>query len=174
MLAEFLPPKQEFVLAVRITPLQYKLYRYYLDHITGKNLSAPFCRVSAWNVSPDGCFCCLPAVSSMAANVQVRTSANLFKDFQVLSQIWNHPWCLQLNWEKKVSENTFWFRFFVVVCLFFASKCCGFNWTMIAGKIKEVWGHRSCSSSEVRATVIPLLLSSAFLCFSTIMTCLSS
>lgn len=41
MLAEFLPPKQEFVLAVRITPLQYNLYRYYLDHITGnKSVSA--------------------------------------------------------------------------------------------------------------------------------------
>lgn len=34
-----LPPKHEYVLAVRISPLQYKLYRYYLDHITGKNLS---------------------------------------------------------------------------------------------------------------------------------------
>lgn len=111
MLAEFLPPKQEFVIAVRITPLQYKLYRYYLDHITGENLSARFCRVSAWSFCPDGCFSCLPAVSSMAANVRVRTSANLFKDFQVLSQIWNHPWCLQLNWEKKVWENPFWFYF---------------------------------------------------------------
>lgn len=47
VLAKFLPPKQEFVLAVRITPLQYKLYRYYLDHITGKNPSARFCTVSA-------------------------------------------------------------------------------------------------------------------------------
>lgn len=43
----------------------------------------------------------------MAAGGRVRTSANLFKDFQVLSRIWNHPWCLQLNWDKKVSENTF-------------------------------------------------------------------
>lgn len=46
VLAEFLPPKQEFVIAVRITPLQYKLYRYYLDHVTGDHLSARFCRVS--------------------------------------------------------------------------------------------------------------------------------
>lgn len=56
VLAEFLPPKQEFVVAVRITPLQYKLYRYYLDHITGEDLSARFHGDSAGNVDPDGCF----------------------------------------------------------------------------------------------------------------------
>eukprot|EP00066_Takifugu_rubripes_P020535 XP_011609801.1 PREDICTED: transcriptional regulator ATRX-like isoform X2 [Takifugu rubripes] len=75
VLAEFLPPKQEYVLAVRITPLQYKLYRHYLDHIT--------------------------TVGSMTANIRGRTGANLFKDFHALSHIWNHPWCLQLNWERK-------------------------------------------------------------------------
>lgn len=128
MLAEFLPPKQEFVLAVRITPLQYNLYRYYLDHITGnKSVSAFLQSFLAWNFCPDGCvFVCffLPAVSSMAAGGRVRTSANLFKDFQVLSRIWNHPWCLQLNWDKKVSENTFdsicWEGGGV-------SKCCNFS-----------------------------------------------
>lgn len=39
-LTQFLPPKHEYVLAVRVSPLQYKLYRYYLDHVTGKNLSS--------------------------------------------------------------------------------------------------------------------------------------
>lgn len=42
----------------------------------------------------------------MMANAKVRTGANLFKDFQVLMQVWNHPACLQLHWERKVSENT--------------------------------------------------------------------
>lgn len=42
----------------------------------------------------------------MMANAKVRTGANLFKDFQVLMQVWNHPGCLQLHWERKVSENT--------------------------------------------------------------------
>ncbi|KAI3373536.1 hypothetical protein L3Q82_022139 [Scortum barcoo] len=42
-LTQFLPPKHEYVLAVRISPLQYQLYRYYLDHFTGKNLSSCFC-----------------------------------------------------------------------------------------------------------------------------------
>lgn len=41
-LTQFLPPKHEYVLAVRICPLQYKLYRYYLEHITGKILSLHF------------------------------------------------------------------------------------------------------------------------------------
>uniref|UniRef100_A0A8D0DFY6 ATP-dependent helicase ATRX n=1 Tax=Sander lucioperca TaxID=283035 RepID=A0A8D0DFY6_SANLU len=59
-LTQFLPPKYEYVLAVRVSPLQYTLYRYYLDHVTTTG----------------------------------RIGANLFKDFQVLSRIWTHPWCL--------------------------------------------------------------------------------
>lgn len=63
MLAEFLPPKQEFVLAVRITPLQYSLYRYYLDHIAGNKSVSAF---PAWNFCPDGCVlfvCCFFSAS---------------------------------------------------------------------------------------------------------------
>uniref|UniRef100_A0A8D0ARY3 ATP-dependent helicase ATRX n=1 Tax=Sander lucioperca TaxID=283035 RepID=A0A8D0ARY3_SANLU len=65
-LTQFLPPKYEYVLAVRVSPLQYTLYRYYLDHVT----------------------------SSMTNRATGRIGANLFKDFQVLSRIWTHPWCL--------------------------------------------------------------------------------
>uniref|UniRef100_A0A672JKB3 DNA helicase n=1 Tax=Salarias fasciatus TaxID=181472 RepID=A0A672JKB3_SALFA len=68
-LVQFLPPKYEYVLAVRVTALQFKLYRYYLDHISGLNSSA------------------LPK----------RTGTNLFKDFQALSRIWTHPWCVHMS-----------------------------------------------------------------------------
>ncbi|XP_040190334.1 transcriptional regulator ATRX [Rana temporaria] len=34
-LTKFLPPKYEYVLSVRLSPIQCKLYRYYLDNITG-------------------------------------------------------------------------------------------------------------------------------------------
>uniref|UniRef100_A0A665TWT5 DNA helicase n=1 Tax=Echeneis naucrates TaxID=173247 RepID=A0A665TWT5_ECHNA len=71
-LTQFLPPKHEYVLAVRVSLLQYRLYRYYLDHITGKNL----------------------------------VRANLFKDFQVLSRIWTHPWCLQLSHSISGQQGT--------------------------------------------------------------------
>ncbi|XP_034461776.1 transcriptional regulator ATRX-like [Hippoglossus hippoglossus] len=77
-LTQFLPPKHEYVLAVRISLLQYKLYRYYLDHVSG--------------------------VGSMLNSVKIKIGANLFKDFQALGRIWTHPWCLQLsltNKEKK-------------------------------------------------------------------------
>uniref|UniRef100_A0A7N9AJY0 DNA helicase n=1 Tax=Mastacembelus armatus TaxID=205130 RepID=A0A7N9AJY0_9TELE len=70
-LTQFLPPKHEYVLAVRISPLQYKLYRYFLDHVAG--------------------------VGSVTHTGKVRAGANLFKDFQVLSRIWTHPWCLHLS-----------------------------------------------------------------------------
>uniref|UniRef100_A0A671X4I1 DNA helicase n=1 Tax=Sparus aurata TaxID=8175 RepID=A0A671X4I1_SPAAU len=75
-LTQFLPPKHEYVLAVRISPLQFQLYRCYLDQVTGKNLT------------------------------KARTGANLFKDFQVLSRIWTHPWCLQLNYISRENKET--------------------------------------------------------------------
>lgn len=36
-LTKFLPPKHEYVLSIRVTPIQCKLYRYYLQHFTGEN-----------------------------------------------------------------------------------------------------------------------------------------
>ncbi|XP_041656865.1 transcriptional regulator ATRX-like isoform X2 [Cheilinus undulatus] len=74
-LTQFLPPKHEYVLAVRVTPLQCQLYRFYLEHIS--------------------------KVGSVTDKAKVKIGANLFKDFQVLSKIWTHPWCLQLSKDKK-------------------------------------------------------------------------
>ncbi|XP_040005999.1 transcriptional regulator ATRX-like isoform X2 [Xiphias gladius] len=79
-LTQFLPPKHEYVLSVRVSPLQYKLYRYYLDHIAG--------------------------LGSMTNRAKMTAGANLFKDFQVLSRIWTHPWCLQLSYIHKGNKKT--------------------------------------------------------------------
>ncbi|KAM9384729.1 transcriptional regulator ATRX-like isoform 1-T1 [Pholidichthys leucotaenia] len=82
-LTQFLPPKHEYVLAVRVSPLQCTLCRYYLDHVTG--------------------------VGSITDGTKQRLGASLFKDFQVLGRIWTHPWCLQLSdiskENKGCSEN---------------------------------------------------------------------
>ncbi|KAK2881878.1 transcriptional regulator ATRX-like isoform X2 [Channa argus] len=80
-LTQFLPRKHEYVLAVRVSPLQYKLYQYYLNHVTG--------------------------VGFMKTRAAHRTGANLFKDFQVLSRIWTHPWCLELNYIRKKNKGHF-------------------------------------------------------------------
>ncbi|KAL3042493.1 hypothetical protein OYC64_020427 [Pagothenia borchgrevinki] len=80
-LTQFLPPKHEYVLAVRLSPHQYRLYRYYLDNIT--------------------------AMGSSKNRANVKVGANLFKDFQVLSRIWTHPWCLQLNYISKRKKGYF-------------------------------------------------------------------
>ncbi|XP_070699395.1 transcriptional regulator ATRX-like [Pempheris klunzingeri] len=80
-LTQFLPPKHEYVLAVRVTPLQYQLYRYYLDHFTGQG--------------------------SVINTAKMRTGANLFKDFQVLGRIWTHPWCLQLSSISRENKGYF-------------------------------------------------------------------
>ncbi|XP_030648162.1 ATRX chromatin remodeler, like [Chanos chanos] len=66
VLTQFLPPKHEYVLAVRMTPLQCQLYTHYLKNYTGQ------CGVRS-----------------------------LFQDVQLLSQIWTHPWCLQLAYRNK-------------------------------------------------------------------------
>ncbi|CAB1316279.1 unnamed protein product [Coregonus sp. 'balchen'] len=76
-LTKFLPPKHEYVMAVRVTPLQYRLYRYYLDNFTG----------------------------SVVEGARGKAGTSLFKDFQILSRIWTHPWCLQLNYISKENKR---------------------------------------------------------------------
>nr|XP_020640004.1 transcriptional regulator ATRX isoform X1 [Pogona vitticeps] len=80
-LTKFLPPKHEYVLAVRMTPLQCKLYQYYLDHLTG--------------------------VGSSGEGGRGKAGAKLFQDFQMLSRIWTHPWCLQLDYISKENKGYF-------------------------------------------------------------------
>eukprot|EP00063_Salmo_salar_P077523 XP_014052358.1 PREDICTED: transcriptional regulator ATRX-like [Salmo salar] len=80
-LTKFLPPKHEYVMAVRVTPLQYRLYRYYLDNFTG--------------------------AGSVVEGARGKTGTSLFKDFQILSRIWTHPWCLQLNYISKENKGHF-------------------------------------------------------------------
>ncbi|XP_061903970.1 transcriptional regulator ATRX-like isoform X3 [Entelurus aequoreus] len=74
-LTQFLPPKHEYVVAVRVSLLQYKLYSHYLHHVSG--------------------------MSGQIGKEKVKIGANLFKDFQVLGRVWTHPWCLQLTHKAK-------------------------------------------------------------------------
>uniref|UniRef100_A0A7M4FW59 Transcriptional regulator ATRX n=1 Tax=Crocodylus porosus TaxID=8502 RepID=A0A7M4FW59_CROPO len=78
-LTKFLPPKHEYVLAVRMTPLQCKLYQFYLDHLTG----------------------------SSSEGGRGKAGTKLFQDFQMLSRIWTHPWCLQLDYISKENKGYF-------------------------------------------------------------------
>ncbi|XP_068181353.1 transcriptional regulator ATRX [Antennarius striatus] len=80
-LTKFLPPKHEYVLSVRVTPIQCKLYRYYLEHFT--------------------------SVGSALEGSRGRTGTKLFQDFQMLSRIWTHPWCLQLDYISKENRGFF-------------------------------------------------------------------
>ncbi|KAM4818959.1 transcriptional regulator ATRX isoform 2-T2 [Thomomys bottae] len=80
-LTKFLPPKHEYVLAVRMTSIQCKLYQYYLDHLTG--------------------------VGNNNEGGRGKAGAKLFQDFQMLSRIWTHPWCLQLDYISKENKGYF-------------------------------------------------------------------
>ncbi|XP_056449561.1 transcriptional regulator ATRX-like [Gadus chalcogrammus] len=82
-LTKFLPPKHEYVMAVRVTPLQYRLYRHYLDHYT--------------TVGPAG----------DGGRVKPGAGSSLFKDFQILGRVWTHPWCLHLNYISKENKGKF-------------------------------------------------------------------
>lgn len=66
-LTKFLPPKQEYVISVRLTEVQVELYEKYLE-LTGQGV--------------DGIF--------------TNKGARLFKDYQNLMKIWTHPWVLKL------------------------------------------------------------------------------
>ncbi|GAB1303054.1 Transcriptional regulator ATRX [Apodemus speciosus] len=81
-LTKFLPPKHEYVLAVRMTAIQCKLYQYYLDHLTG-------------------------GVGNSTEGGRGKAGAKLFQDFQMLSRIWTHPWCLQLDYISKENKGYF-------------------------------------------------------------------
>ncbi|XP_061643227.1 transcriptional regulator ATRX isoform X1 [Phyllopteryx taeniolatus] len=80
-LTKFLPPKHEYVLSIRVTPLQCQLYRYYLEHFTG--------------------------VGNAMEGGRGRAGTKLFQDFQMLSRIWTHPWCLQLDYISKENRGFF-------------------------------------------------------------------
>ncbi|XP_073412302.1 transcriptional regulator ATRX [Dendrobates tinctorius] len=84
-LTKFLPPKYEYVLSVRMTPIQCKMYRYYLDNIAGGG----------------------GGVGGEGGGGRGKSGAKLFQDFQVLSKIWTHPWCLQLDYISKENKGYF-------------------------------------------------------------------
>ncbi|XP_077277366.1 uncharacterized protein LOC143905688 [Temnothorax americanus] len=75
VLTPFLPPKQEYVIFVRLTDTQVKMYQYYLENLA---------RIKRHTGGRGG---------------------TLFADFQALQRIWTHPVVLRMNAEKKERAN---------------------------------------------------------------------
>lgn len=70
VIREFLKPKNEYVICIRLSEKQINLYRTYLVKQRGiENIS----------------------------NIGKLQGAQLFADFQMLSRIWTHPWVLKIN-----------------------------------------------------------------------------
>lgn len=74
VLAPFLPPKHEYVLSIRLTELQVRLYRYYMDNISRRREDA--------------------------SGAQPKRSSMLFQDYQNLQRIWTHPRVLRYNSDR--------------------------------------------------------------------------
>jgi len=72
VLTPFLPPKHEYVISVKMSDLQIKMYQYYLDHCAkgGPNASMAMGRGKG---------------------------SGLFADFQELGRVWTHPKALHIS-----------------------------------------------------------------------------
>ncbi|XP_062560199.1 transcriptional regulator ATRX homolog isoform X1 [Armigeres subalbatus] len=71
VLAPFLPPKLEFVVSIKLTPLQCTLYKYYMETQARKQ-----------------------------NNEESKRASVLFSDFQNLQRIWTHPRVLRYNSDR--------------------------------------------------------------------------
>lgn len=78
VLAPFLPPKYEYVVSVRMSDLQIKLYCYYLEHYTKSGSTQP---------------------------ADLPESAGLFSDFQELARVWTHPKALLLAARRREAKT---------------------------------------------------------------------
>ena len=78
---KYLPKKNEYVLSIRMSPMQVELYRTYLAKIRKIN----------------------DAEATRYQNVKIEP-ALLFNDYQQLARIWTHPWLLKIN-EKVVEKR---------------------------------------------------------------------
>ncbi|XP_032798437.2 transcriptional regulator ATRX homolog isoform X1 [Daphnia magna] len=80
VLAPFLPPKYEYVVSIRMSELQIRLYLYYLENHT-----------KGGSIQPSG---------------NQGESAGLFSDFQQLARVWTHPKALLLACNRPDSRNS--------------------------------------------------------------------
>jgi transcriptional regulator ATRX len=75
ILAPLLPPKHEFILSIRLTDLQVKLYDYYMKHL-------------AYDINSDG-----------------PQDNTLFADFNALQRVWTHPLVLRYASDRYVDRQ---------------------------------------------------------------------
>ena len=72
-LTKLLPPKHEYVISVRLSPIQIELYEKYLE------LHKP------------------PEKGEAGGSGNGTNTFSLFSDYQSLMRIWTHPWVLKLE-----------------------------------------------------------------------------
>ncbi|XP_061189382.1 transcriptional regulator ATRX-like [Saccostrea echinata] len=78
-LTKYLPPKHEYVIAVRLSPVQIRLYEKYLEMAGFGTDDAP----------------------------KANRGARLFSDYQALMRIWTHPWVLKMDEIRQADRRLF-------------------------------------------------------------------
>ena len=102
MLAKVLPPKQEYVLKIRLSDVQDKLYRSFLEEKRGR-----YCASDLFST-----YAALAKVYSYGSLLSYHTPPHLIPShhthvtmfshmFLLVPQVWNHPWVLKMDEHRK-------------------------------------------------------------------------
>ena len=105
MLADCLPPKHEFVLGVRMSPVQDQLYKHVLANrrkdIGHRDLFSTFSALSKVNEYTDTLEYECVHVYATDAHTHTHTHTNTCVLTYTHNQVWNHPHVLKLDEERE-------------------------------------------------------------------------
>ena len=90
-ITKYLPPKYEYVLSIRMTPRQIKLYNQYLKNFCFEEFSEPDAHSNTSPRETD-----LLMIPKEYQIVKKDGTRSLFRDYQTLARVWTHPYCLKL------------------------------------------------------------------------------
>lgn len=134
-----MPPKHEFVISVKLSEIQVKMYQSYLENLS---------------LAKKGVKC---------------MSSTLFVDFNNLRCIWNHPYMCHVSHEKNEYRKVSYFIFLVIFFLEYMSLYLYIWYKGLFDKSMSnimFWGHSVCrwSSKKIYFQWDDLILQEVYEC----------
>ena len=99
-ITKYLPPKYEYVLSIRLTPRQIKLYNQYLKSFCFEDFESNGDSSSSLSTDKD-----LLMIPKECQIVRKDGTRSLFRDYQTLARVWTHPYCLKLVPPKDILSD---------------------------------------------------------------------